>query len=141
MYAEHKSNYPRIIIQAYSTDLDVLEKVARLIGAKGVRKMPPRKANAYGNGKSNGGYRTEVQSDAAAELMRKLLPLMGKRRSAKIKQALAAWESRPNKPIEKLCACGCGRPVFGGVRVLYARRETAACAMNAFRKRQKEAAA
>jgi hypothetical protein len=89
---------------------------------------------------SKGGHRTEVQAEAAASLMRELLPLMGERRSQKIRETLEAWEARPSKPILKLCACGCGRAVFGGRRIMYARRETNACAMAAFRQRQKAAA-
>lgn len=139
-YVMHKRNSPRIVLQAFSTDLDVLQKVARLIGAKGIATIPPRKQTAT-QWKSNGGYRAEIQADAAAALMRVLLPLMGERRSAKIRETLEKWEARPSKPVEKLCACGCGQGVFGGRRILYANRETGSCAMRAFRARQKEIAA
>lgn len=139
-YSETKSNSPKIMIQVYSTDLDIIQRAAVLMLAKRVRVMPPRKANAAGNGKSNGGFRTEIQADAAANLMRELLPMMGKRRSEKIREALDGWNSRPSRPMIKPCACGCGKTIFAGRRTLYASR-TGSCAMRAFRARQKEIAA
>jgi hypothetical protein len=135
-YIMSKGNSPRIMVQAFSTDLDVLQKVAGLMGSKGISRIPPREKTAT-RCKGNGGYRTEIQADAAAQLMRELLPLMGKRRSEKINETLEKWEARPSKPMKKLCACGCGREVFGGRRILYARR-SGACAQRAYLARQAE---
>jgi hypothetical protein len=139
-YAMSKGSSPRAIVQVFSTDLDVLQKAARLMGTDRFTKIPPRKMTGN-QWKSNGGHRIQLGGDQAADLMRLLLPLMGKRRSEQIKTALEKWDNRPSKPMKKLCACGCGREVFGCRRILYARRETSACAMVAFRARQKQVAA
>ena len=139
-YIISNGNSPRIIIQVFSTDLDILQKAAAVMGAKSIITIPPRECRGT-QWKSNGGFRTEVQGDVAADLMRLLLPFMGKRRTQQITSALEKWEARPSKPMKKLCACGCGREVFGGRRMLYAQRETGACAMRAFRARQKKIAA
>lgn len=134
-YSMSKGNSPRIVIQVFSTDVDVLQKAHRLMGSKGLTKIPPKKLRGD-RWTSNGGHRTEVQGEVAAALMRKLLPFMGKRRSEQIKAALDAWEVRPSKPMLKPCACGCGRMVYGGRRILYAQRP-GACATRAYRARQK----
>lgn len=136
-YNMSKGNCPRAIVQVFSTDLDVLQKAAKLMGSKRITEIPPRKQTAT-QWISNGGYRAEVQGETAAQLMRDLLPLMGKRRSEKIKETLEKWESRPSRPMKKMCACGCGQEVFGGRRILYANRETGTCAMRVFRARAKE---
>lgn len=131
-YVMHKGNSPRIIVQVFSTDLDVLQKAAKLMGSKSIRKIPPRKQTAT-QWMSNGGHRTEVQGEPAAQLMRELLPLMGRRRSDQIKLTLEKWEARPSKPIKKMCACGCGQEIFGGRRTLYARQTAGACAQKVYR--------
>lgn len=123
---------PTVIIQVFSVDRDVLERGASLMGAK-IYYIKPR-------GRSQEGYRAHLESLPAVELMRKLLPLMGARRTIQIGIALEAWRTRPNKPTQRLCACGCGREIFGRPRILYAQRETGACAMRAFRARQRAAA-
>ena len=129
-----KGRNPRLSIQAFSTDFDVLQKVGALLDAPSIIRMKPRH-------RSNGGYRVTVEGECAAQLMRELLPLMGQRRSAKIRDILEKWDTRATRPMKKLCACGCGREIFGGIRLIYARRETNACAMSAFRARQKRMAA
>lgn len=133
LYSEHKNNSPKIIIQVFSTDYDVIERAAKIMQSKRVRTMPPRN-------QSNGGYRTEVQANRAAELMQMLLPFMGKRRSSKIRECLEKWDARPSRPMEKLCACGCGQTIFAGRRTLYAAATSGACAQRAYRARQKEIA-
>lgn len=137
-YIVSTGNSPRIVIQVFSTDLDVLQKAARLMGAKKMTTIPPRECRGT-QWKSNGGFRIDVQQEIAASLMRDLLPFMGERRTGQIKNALQKWEDRPTKPILKMCACGCGREVFGGLRVLYAKTST--CGTRAYRARQKEKAA
>lgn len=130
---------PRIAIQAFSVDLEPIEKVANLMGARiyGIKPRPCRGTQWT----SHGGLRVELQQEPAAALMRELLPLMCSRRAKQITDALAAWETRANKPKDKPCACGCGRMIYGGPRMLYARGKTGACAMRAFRARQRELAA
>lgn len=138
-YILSHGNSPRIVVQVFSTDLDVLQKASALMGAKNIITIPPRDCRGT-QWKSKGGWRTEVQGDAAANLMRELLPFMGARRTEQITAALEKWEARPTKPVEKLCACGCGRTVFGGSRLIYARRN-GVCAQRAYKARQKEKAA
>lgn len=136
-YILSHGNSPRIIVQVFSTDIDVLQKASALMGAKNIINIPPRECRGT-QWQSKGGWRTEVQGEAAAELMRKLLPFMGVRRTEQITGALEKWEARPTKPVEKLCACGCGRTLFGGSRMIYARRN-GVCAQRAYKARRKEA--
>jgi hypothetical protein len=132
-YFTKTKSSPTVVIQVFSVDFDVIEKAAKLMGGA-IYSIKPR-------GRSQGGFRVHLESQPAVDLMNDLLPLMGARRVAQIQIALEGWRTRPNRPTHKLCACGCGREVFGRPRLIYARRDTGACAMNAYRKRQKEAAA
>jgi hypothetical protein len=131
-YTTTKSS-PTVVIQVFSIDFDVIEKAAGIMCAK-IYSIKPR-------GNSQGGFRVHLESQPAVDLMEWILPFMGVRRTAQIKLAIESWHTRPNKPVNKLCACGCGREIFGRPRIIYARRETGACAMAAFRQRQKEIAA
>src|SRR5271167_1416346 len=98
------------IIQAFSTDRDVIEYAVKLCGAKKVHYIKPRK---HPNGwMSSEGWRLHLESEDAISLMKQIHPLMCQRRKEKISEVLSAWENRPNRPIEKLCACGCGRKTF-----------------------------
>lgn len=132
-YFTKSKSSPTVIVQVFSIDYDVIERAALLMGAK-IYSIKPR-------GHSQGGFRANLESGPAADLMEKLLPLMGIRRKAQIKLALEGWSTRSNRPVNKLCACGCGREVYGRPRLIYARRETGACAMVAYRARQKQAVA
>lgn len=124
-FAAAKSTF---VIQVFSIDRDVIDRAAKLMcGA--IYSIKPR-------GRSQGGYRIHLESQPAVNLAKALLPLMGARRTVQIGKALAAWENRVNRPMEKLCACGCGERVFGGPRMIYARRGTGRCAMRAFRARK-----
>lgn len=134
-YILSTGNSPRIVVQVFSTDLDVLKKAQALMGAKTITLIKPRPMTGT-QWKSNGGYRTEVQGETAAALMRSLLPFMGRRRTQQINDALEKWEERPTKPILKPCACGCGREVFAGCRTIYAR--PGPCAQAAYRARQRQ---
>jgi hypothetical protein len=128
-YFTKAKSSPTVVIQVFSIDFDIIEKAASLMGGK-IYSIKPR-------ARSQGGFRVHLESLPAVELMNELLPLMGVRRRAQIEIALEGWLNRPNKPVNKLCACGCGREVFGRPRLIYARRDTGACAMRAFRSRQK----
>jgi len=119
------------IIQVFSIDLDVLEKAHQIVGGALHYIKPRRHPQGY---VSQEGWRLHLESEAAVSLMRQVLPLMGQRRTTQIKAVLRAWENRPNRPVEKLCACGCGRSVFGGPRLIYARK--GACAQRALRQRR-----
>lgn len=133
-YIHSSVNSAALKIQAFSTDRDVIEKVARLLGDRHITTIPPRECRGT-QWKSNGGNRTELGGEPAAALMRALLPFMGLRRTEQIKKALARWDANPNRHVEKLCACGCGRTVVGGYKVLYARETAPKCRQRAFRAR------
>lgn len=126
---------PRVCVTGFSVDKDSIEKVAALMGASiYFHKAHVRKNTDY---VCKGGWRAHLEGQKAVDLMTVLLPLMGKRRSEQIKAALIAWENRRNKPVAKLCACGCGRAVFGGPRVLYSKEPGAWCGQRAYRERRK----
>ncbi len=119
-------------IQAFSVDKDVIEKAAR-IAEGGVYFIKPR-FHVAGGWDSQAGWRLSLERKAAADLIYRLLPFMGSRRREQMQKALDGWENRSNKPIEKPCACGCGRTVFGGPRVKHARQS--ACGQRAYRQRK-----
>lgn len=121
---------PTAIIQVFSVDRDVIDKAAEIMGGR-IYFIKPHGTSVQA------GWRIHLESLPAIELMKKLLPLMGKRRTSAIELAIHRWDTRSNKPTHRLCACGCGRPIFGRPRIRYAQRETGACAMRAFRARQK----
>jgi hypothetical protein len=127
-YFTKSKSSPTAIVQVFSVDRDIIEKAARLTKGK-IYWIKPRN-------NSQGGYRLHLESDLAIDIMEMVLPLMGERRTVQIKQALEGWRTRPNKPIEKLCACGCGRIVFGGPRVIYA-ISPGICSTRAWRAKQK----
>jgi hypothetical protein len=79
-----------IAISVASTDRDVLERAAFLMGAKiHARKLVRgRKPD----------YSATVAGVRAACWMMTLLPLMGRRRAGRIKEALAAWKTIPACP-------------------------------------------
>ena len=133
-----KRTTPKLVIQVFSTDRDVIEKAAKLVDGHIYNVVPRQHPDGWN---SAPGWRLSLERKPAYDLMKQILPFMGIRRSEQIRKAMESWENRRNKPIEKFCACGCGRKVFGGPRVLYARgnKDGGACAQNAYRQRQKKA--
>ena len=74
-------------ITATSTDLDVMRKVAGILGGNIYdRKTPPPRKPSWS---------THVGGGWAAGWMMTLLPLMGERRQQKIKDVLSAWRGLP----------------------------------------------
>jgi hypothetical protein len=110
----------------------VLQRVSRLLDSP-LYAIPAR-------GKSRAGTRLNITGHTALNVMVAIRPYMGTRRGRQIDKALNAWENRPNRPTEKLCACGCGRTVVAGPRRIYADSATVngktACAQRAYRKRR-----
>ena len=88
---------PRIIVQAFSTDKDVVERVARLMGIS-LYRIKPR--DHYAGWTSSEGWRANVEGQKAVDLMTAIRTMMGARRGAQIDKALAAWASRTNLPAE-----------------------------------------
>lgn len=78
-------------IQLKMTDEDVVERAAKLLNAPSVRPQdrPDRKRT----------FVCAITGEPAAEMMRQLLPLMGERRSAKIREVLDEWDNRVDKPL------------------------------------------
>lgn len=77
--------YPKIVVTM--TDLDVIQRASTLLG-NAVYNVPLQK-----NGVSKlPQYRAQVSGAKAAELMRQLIPYMGKRRADKIREILRDYE-------------------------------------------------
>lgn len=76
------------VIQLIMTDLDVVIRAAKIMGSHKVIKT---KQDSRG-GKSL--YRTVVYGSVAISLMKKLLPLMGERRSIKINECIYNYECK-----------------------------------------------
>lgn len=84
--------YPRVAFG--TTDLDIMEKVAGLLGGAW-RSNQPRKLRTNGQPVKLQ-YHWEHTGRPAAEIMELLAPGLGARRGEKVKQALREWrESAP----------------------------------------------
>jgi hypothetical protein len=82
------SHYRTPCIVVSMTDLDVIEQAADLMGNK-VTAQPKR------TGKQ--AWSVSLYGHRAVALMRVLHPYMGQRRSARIAELLAGWDSVPHK--------------------------------------------
>lgn len=71
------------MIEVKMTDLDVMEKVQRLFGGRQIFKREPQQVGWLPQ------YRVRIQGKKAKEVMRRIYPYMGSRRSAKIDELLA----------------------------------------------------
>lgn len=93
-------NRPRISIQM--CDRDIIERVAELFGIEYIHECEGRKENWSTT------YQIQVRGESAIELMRLLKPIMGKRRSRQIEDAIASYnenygtESRSDYSEEKV---------------------------------------
>lgn len=80
--------YVMPVIKVGSTDLDVMQRVAEMWGAKHMqfhrRRQPHWKDQ----------WIVTRSGQPAVETMRQILPWMGERRAAKIRELIAAWEGR-----------------------------------------------
>lgn len=75
----------RPIVTVSMTDYDVVYRASRLMGGyKVLEQRPPSAVDKLPR------YRVKAVSDTARHIMRSVLPYMGQRRSAKIKEVLAA---------------------------------------------------
>lgn len=84
-----RASSPRgIVVMCQMTDRDVLQKLFKLVGAGYLR-------GPYPNGPRGRlpRYTFQVSGDLAYQLMQQLLPLMGKRRSTRIRRLLREYES------------------------------------------------
>lgn len=83
------------VVQLAMTDEDVVIRAAIAMGAtKVVQESSPTKAGKLI-------YRTNVYGAAAIELMERLLPYMGKRRTQKIAELLVLRETAPSSPYSE----------------------------------------
>lgn len=78
------------------TDCDIVERAAFLMGTH-CHKMKTIRPNRKQE------YRACLCGDGAIEIMRAILPHMGSRRSAKIKEVLAAAAARPGMAYGERC--------------------------------------
>ncbi|QGH78304.1 HNH endonuclease [Streptomyces phage Tribute] len=76
--------YPKIVVTM--TDLDVIQRAATLLG-NAVYNVPLQK-NGVSKLKQ---YQAQISGAKAADLMKELLPHMGRRRSEKIREILKAY--------------------------------------------------
>lgn len=80
-----------------STDKDVVERFARLADAPGVHPSRSVFTDSRGVVSRKQAWSACVTGYLAVELMKLVLPEMGQRRSARIKQLLGTWASRPHR--------------------------------------------
>lgn len=79
------------IIALSMTDLDVVEKVASLLGTHVWKAGKPKKAN------HKQCYTTAIRHGRALHWMKQLLPHMGQRRAAKIVEIISEYENSPER--------------------------------------------
>lgn len=77
----HNGGCPRVSLRM--TDKDILERFAKELGVEYQEEAPPKSH-------WNMIFRCNIYGDRAAVLMERILPWMGERRSAKIRECLAA---------------------------------------------------
>ncbi len=98
-----QDGYPIVLVSMCSKD--VIVRVAGLVRPRTIREIPPPRANW------NVAYQVRISGHAAAALMRRLRPLMGRRRGAAIDAALAAYRPiRLSEAPEHCVVPGCARP-------------------------------
>ncbi len=86
-FREHPTTAGRYpCIQLKMTDRDVVERAAALMGGNAIVPVQPKRPG------SKEAYRTTVVGSRAVALMEELLPLMGRRRSAKVRDLLSRAE-------------------------------------------------
>ena len=78
----HRKDRGVPVVEVKMTDLDVINRVAQLMG----RTVTPIPAGREGYQPQ---YRARIQGEPARELMRLLKPYMGQRRAARIEELLA----------------------------------------------------
>jgi hypothetical protein len=77
------------------TDLDIIERAGALIGGQGQARIMARVGQRMGTGTvRKTTYRWRVSGNRAIEVMRLILPYMGERRTARIREILGIWEAR-----------------------------------------------
>jgi hypothetical protein len=86
--------YINVYVVLRMTDLDIVDRAAAIMGrcSRGTQRRSNKNWKTIFYAKASG--------HAAARLMTRLLPLMGTRRSAKIREALDLWNSRLVKKAE-----------------------------------------
>jgi len=72
------------------TDEDIVKRVQSMIGGR-IRIESARQKGWKDQ------FRLAISGQPAIEVMKKILPFMGERRSIKISQLIDKWESRPNR--------------------------------------------
>lgn len=92
---------PHIRLSLATTDADVLDRFHRIVGTGsrgGWQGLPPRKYT----------YQWYLDGDAAIEWLRTMLPLLGERRAACAKEALAQREQYISSLTASRECAGCG---------------------------------
>jgi hypothetical protein len=127
-----------LTIQISMTDFDVIHRVSSLLGFGSIHKCPARPDRKQAWRWSAGGQ------PQVAGLMMTLLPLMGERRAAKIRECLALWKER-GLPRRQWTHCKNGHELSGeNLRLVtegkYTKRRCVECGMLRMRKHRAKAA-
>lgn len=83
-------SYGGVLIDVKMVDKDIIDRYRQIVGATAnQQKHKPSTPNSQTQ------YGQRISGHAAASLMRELLPLMGVRRSNRIRFLLEKWDNRP----------------------------------------------
>jgi Recombinase len=93
-YASEKE-YGKPTVKLAMTDFDIVERAAKIMGAKTVKSVKTERPDRLESLNYKPMFKCIVSTTKAAVLMEKILPYMGERRSAKIKELLDLWIKRP----------------------------------------------
>lgn len=89
-WTKSKSNgktYHYPLISVGSTDLDVIERAARIIGTASIHCVRLKRVKPF--------FRIAVGGKRSVSIMKKILPYMGRRRTAKIMEVIKLSDARP----------------------------------------------
>lgn len=81
-HERYEEKYTRAVISIKMTDRDVIERVADLVGGQRITLMRAERAGYKDQ------YRVRLRGARAREIMQLILPYMGERRAAKIRECL-----------------------------------------------------
>jgi len=87
--------YGKPTVKLAMSDFDIVERAAKIMVAKTVRPVKTDRPDRLESLNYKPMFKCCVSTTKAAVLMEKILPYMGERRSAKIKELLDLWVKRP----------------------------------------------
>ena len=122
----HNGKTPSPRVSVGMTDEDVIAKAAVLMGAT-YRPWLSKRDKALGRKMV---YRTAISGHRAVDLMRRILPMMGLRRAAKIRELLANWRGPQRRRLTIEHGAAIARALQRGISHVELGRRMNTCSSN-----------